>query len=80
MDKISKALKKLSKKQSIIVLGIIKLLISNDISSLDIKKLKGFDDIFRVRKSNIRIIFRKENNDIKILSIASRSEKTYKDF
>ena len=47
---------------------------------LDLKKMKARDDIFRVRKGNIRIIFHKKDNDIKILSIERRTTTTYRRF
>lgn len=79
MDKIGKALKKLNKKERLLVEEILKKLLAEDFQGLDIKKLKGRDDIFRVRKGDIRIIYRNsENNDIFILAIERKSEKTYK--
>jgi mRNA-degrading endonuclease RelE of RelBE toxin-antitoxin system len=64
MDKISKALKKLTIKEKEIVKAILEKIKNNSISDLDIKKLKGYDNIFRARKGKIRIIFSKvdENN------------------
>jgi mRNA-degrading endonuclease RelE of RelBE toxin-antitoxin system len=64
MDRTEKALAKLfSKKQA---------------DSLDIKKLKGRDDIFRVRKGDIRIMYRFEKEKIFLLSIERRNDNTYK--
>ena len=51
---------------------------SGNTRGLDIKKLKGRNDIFRVRKGDIRIIYRKDALDIFILSIERRNEGTYK--
>ena len=56
------------------------MLVSGDVSTLDIKKLKGVDDIYRVRIGNLRIIFKKEPKDIRILDIGRRDENTYRDF
>jgi mRNA-degrading endonuclease RelE of RelBE toxin-antitoxin system len=80
MDKISKAIKKLSAKDAVKISEIIEMLISGNFNKLDIKKLKGFDDIFRVKKGSIRIIFKKEESDVKILSIGTRNDKTYKNY
>lgn len=80
MDKISKVIKKLSTKDAELVSKMIDRLISGDIKELNVKRLKGFDDIFRIKKGKIRIIFKKERNDIKIVSISKRNEKTYKDY
>jgi mRNA-degrading endonuclease RelE of RelBE toxin-antitoxin system len=77
MDPIEKALKKLTPKVRDQVKNILVALASKEFQSLDIKKLKGRDDIFRVRKGGLRIIYRKSGSAISILSIEHRSEKTY---
>ena len=46
--------------------------------NVDIKKLKGESDIFRVRKGNMRIIYQIRNNQVFILKIGHRKEATYK--
>jgi len=77
MDKIGKALNKLSSGEREKLKKILIQIKRKDFQNLDLKKLKGRNDIFRIRKSNIRIIFRKINNSIKILSIERRSNNTY---
>lgn len=49
----------------------------NDFSGLQVKKLAGHDDIFRVRKGKFRIIFQITKTSTKILSIEKRSDTTY---
>lgn len=44
---------------------------------LNIKKLKGYQDIFRLRKGKIRIIFIQTNKSIRIINIERRKESTY---
>lgn len=79
MDRISKQLEKLSEKERKKLTIILNSLKQGKILGLDIKKLKGQQDLFRVRKGNIRIIFRVlEDRQIFILAIERRSEKTYK--
>lgn len=78
MDKIGKFLKKLSYGERITIEDIIKRVISRDFFGLDMKKLKGEDNRFRVRKGGTRIIFIKEENEIKILSVERKSDNTYK--
>jgi mRNA-degrading endonuclease RelE of RelBE toxin-antitoxin system len=78
MDKIKKALRKLTTKERERVKEILKQLNSRHTDGLDIKKLKGRDDIFRARKSDIRIIYRVADGKIFILAIERRDEKTYK--
>ncbi|MEX2033237.1 MAG: hypothetical protein WD889_01580 [Candidatus Colwellbacteria bacterium] len=78
MDKIEKALKRLTDRERRWVKEILKQLFAGDYKGLNITKLKGREDIFRARKGNIRIIYRLKNGDIFILLIERRSEKTYK--
>ncbi|MEK7149299.1 MAG: type II toxin-antitoxin system RelE/ParE family toxin [Patescibacteria group bacterium] len=81
MDKIKKALQRLTKKEQKIIKKILHLLKSGTYVGLDIKKLKGREDIFRVRKNDFRIIYRVDHKgSIFILTIERRNEKTYKKF
>ena len=81
MDKIEKLLRKLTEKERGEVKGILLQLRSGGLRGLDVKKLKGRNDIFRIRKGDIRIIYRTfPNEGIFVLSIERRSEKTYKKF
>lgn len=78
MDKIQKALGKLTGKEQKKVREILIQLKNQQIKNLNIKKLKGREDIFRVRKGEIRIIYRTDaKNDIFILSIERKSDTTY---
>ena len=79
MDKISKALKKFSPKEKEKIKEILLKLKNNSLNRFDIKKLKGSDDIFRIRKGDIRIIYKiNKNNDLFILTVERRSDNTYK--
>ena len=77
MDAIVKALKKLNAKERGWVKELLEKLVMGKTQGLDIKKLQGRDDIFRVRKGDIRIVYRKSASDISVLLIERRSEKTY---
>ena len=77
MNKIEKFLKKLSKKERLNIEQCIKDIITDNTSLLDIKKLVGRQDIFRVRKGDIRIIYQKSNNSINLLLMERRSDDTY---
>jgi mRNA-degrading endonuclease RelE of RelBE toxin-antitoxin system len=80
-DKIKKSLAKLTAKEKQQVRAILEKLIEGDIKGLNLLKLKGSKDIYRVRKGSIRIIFRSvKAGKIKVLAIERRSEDTYKDF
>lgn len=50
---------------------------SKNLEDLDIKKLKGREDVFRIRKGKLRIIFIYKKQKIYILSIERRSDNTY---
>lgn len=78
MDKVSKALKKLLPAQRKAVKNIILLIDSEQYLGLDLKKLKGYNDIFRVRRGRWRIIFKVDGVNIKILTIEKRNDNTYK--
>ena len=77
MDPIAKFLNKLLPKEKDVLEDIIMRILAHDFTGLDVKKLKGADNRFRVRKSSIRIIFRKEDNNIFILTVERRSDTTY---
>lgn len=78
MNKLAKALQNLSAKERKQIKNILLKIKNNSLSGLDLKKLKNCDDIFRVRKGKIRVIFRKqENGSYFILAVERRSDKTY---
>lgn len=78
MDKIQKALNKLTSREKNAVKLILEKIQNLDFSGLNVKKLKGRDNIFRVRKGSLRIIYRLDKKKIFILAIERRSENTYK--
>lgn len=79
MDRIEKALKKLHSWERESIQEILNKIKRGDVQGLDIKKLKGRKDIFRARKGGIRIIYRvKAKDEIFLLAIERRSEKTYR--
>ncbi len=79
MDRISKALKKLTPQERLQIKDILLKLQRSILKGLDIKKLKSRNDIFRVRKGKVRILFRRTGSgDFFILVIERRAEKTYK--
>lgn len=80
MDKITKALKKLNAKERNAIEKILKLIEAGLFKSLDLKALKGYKNIYRVRKGHIRIIFQMNEKKTIVLGVEKRSEKTYKNF
>lgn len=80
VDKITKSLKKLSAKEQKQLKSILSNVRSGKLTSLDVKKLKGRQDIYRVRKDSLRIIFSNKSGKIKSLTIERRGNQTYKGF
>ena len=78
MDKITKALAKLSSKEKQILKILLSKLNNGETEGLDIKKLKDHNDIFRAKKAKIRIIYRLDNqNNIYLLTTERRNDHTY---
>ena len=78
MDKITKALLKLSDKEREAIVDLLKKIKKHDLAGIDLKKLKGFDDIFRARKGKVRIIFQQDDNgNVFLLKIERRNDNTY---
>ena len=77
MDSITKFLLKLSILERNIILELIKKILILDLNNLDIKKMIWKDNLFRVRKWKIRIIFKKSENKWVLLDINYR-DKIYK--
>jgi len=81
MDKITKALQNLSSKERGFIKSILLKIKANSLFGLDLKKLKSRDDIFRVRKGKLRIIFKKSiDGQSFILAIERRPDKTYNNY
>ena len=78
MDKIAKALQSLSPKERQLIKDILLKIKSDSLRGFDLKKLKNHDDIFRIRKGKLRIIFkRQDDGQYFILAIERRSDNTY---
>ena len=80
MDRNEKFLKRLTDKELASVESVLQKLLVRDTETLDIKKLTGYQDIYRVRIGNIRIIFLDTGDYTEVLEISRRSEQTYKKF
>lgn len=78
MNKSDKFLKKCTSKERTQLIEILTSISKGDLSGLDIKKLKGYDNYFRVRKGSIRIIFHLDINGIPMIqTIERRNDTTY---
>ncbi len=79
MDRIKKALEKLTPKEREKIKKILIKLKNRQLGNLNLKKLKGRGDIFRIRQGQIRIIYRiDQKGNIFILTIERKSDTTYK--
>ncbi|MFA6340643.1 MAG: hypothetical protein WCX27_00165 [Candidatus Paceibacterota bacterium] len=79
-DKIEKFLFKLSAKELEFVENVLLKISSGNHIGLNVKKLEGQSDIFRVKKGRFRIIFEMDKSHIEIIDVGRRNEKTYRDF
>jgi mRNA-degrading endonuclease RelE of RelBE toxin-antitoxin system len=78
MPSLKKLLSKINKQDRESVKFLVEKIVSSDWRDLNIKKLKKYQNIFRVRKGKFRVIFSKEKKEIFIITIERRSENTYK--
>lgn len=79
MDKIEKFIKRLSKKQAIRIGKALLDIVMLDLKGYDVKKMKGAEDLYRMRIGDIRIVFRKNKNNGIPIDIAFRG-KIYKKY
>ena len=78
VDRIRTTLKQLPSKQRFQLIEVIRLIAMDNLVGLDVKKLQGRNDVFRVRKGMFRIIFHKTaNKENTIIAIERRSDTTY---
>ncbi len=81
MDKIAQALACLFKRERLVVRSVLEKIQEDALTRFDVKKLVGSQDIFRVRKGDIRILFRRHKGGaILILAIERRTESTYRNY
>ena len=79
MDRLDKALQKLGREERGKIKEVLERIATGRLEHLDHKKLKGRRDVFRVRKGDVRIIFRTEGDRVFILAIERRGKDTYKE-
>ena len=78
MPSLKKLLSRFNKRERKEIELLIGRIVSFKWDALDVKKLKGYRDVFRVRKGDIRIIYRVQASQILVLAIERRSKGTYK--
>lgn len=72
MDKIQKFLLKLTSIERENILFIIEKILIWQLEWLDVKKLQNEENLYRVRKWKIRIVFSMVNKEIQIIDINYR--------
>lgn len=77
MNRIDKFLSKLSSKERAVALECLEAVYARKFENLNFKKLKGFKNMYRVRKSKLRIIFYMDEKEIRIFKIDNRNDNTY---
>jgi mRNA-degrading endonuclease RelE of RelBE toxin-antitoxin system len=78
-DKIKKLLAKLTPREREVIKLLILRVKLDDTIGLNVRQLIGHNDLFRVRKGRLRIVYRKNSKEFTIVRIDRRNEKTYKD-
>jgi mRNA-degrading endonuclease RelE of RelBE toxin-antitoxin system len=76
MKRAEKFLRSLDPKRRGVIDLLIRRITRRDFDGLDIKKLKDEEEIYRVRKGKIRIIFRLSES-VEIIDIVFRNDNTY---
>ena len=77
MNKIDKFLAKVDPKTRLLLEQIIFRILKNDTDTLDVKKLSGKKDMYRIRIGNVRILFEKYKGKNFLHDLSYRSEQTY---
>lgn len=81
MDQITKALLKLSDKQRQKLMEAYGQVLNGRSKALDVKKLKGHRNVYRLRVGGCRLVFQEiADNEYIILYVGKRDDKTYRDF
>ncbi len=80
MEQWQKQLRKIPRNDRDRIFAALTLLLQRDYSILNLKQLKGYQNIFRIRVGNYRIIFHDDGEEITLKAISRRDENTYKDF
>lgn len=79
-DRIQKFLRKLPEKQRRGIERLIERIVARETDSLDVQKIQGGHDIYRVRQGDLRIIYRLFDDEVFIIASERRSDNTYRKF
>ncbi len=79
VDKITKIVQKMTAKNRSKIDEVVCKILVGDTENLQVKKLKGFKNMFRVRVGDYRIIYFDDGNEVILKNIRKRDESTYSD-
>ena len=79
MDQIEKFIRRLDKNLALKLMLVLQDVSNLKLANYDYKKMKGFQDLFRIRIGKIRIIFKKTKTHGQTVYIEFRG-KVYKKF
>ena len=72
MERYLKIVRNLSRRQKNLVIDLWQRILKNDLKELKIKKLRGFDNYYSVRRGKLRIVFSKNKMGNEIVNINYR--------
>lgn len=78
MDRVKKFLRKLSPKEQEAFLLLMQAIKRDFTSVPHLLKMKGYNDLYRIRFGRYRIIFKVSGREIDVVKISKRDEQTYK--
>lgn len=80
MEQFRKFIRRLPASERPRVEAAVIKIVSQQLDQLDVKKLAGTKNCYRVRVGLVRIVFLQNNKqEPEIISVSFRSEKTYRD-
>jgi len=74
MDKITKFLLQLNKKDKVFWIAVLRNLVKGKLSSYDIIALKGYKNLYRLNHGKIRLVFEKIDGKCVVVNLAYRKD------
>ena len=59
-------------------MAVVDMIAKNDLDNTDIKKLTGYENLYRIRIGRFRIIFEKSKKGNIVIKIDEKDDQTYK--
>lgn len=80
MDRVKKFLKKISPLERKNLDEILQRIEIGQLKGLDVKRMKGYKNVFRIRMNDIRVVFSQEDGSFRVLFVGRRGNFRYKQF